>query len=266
MAFVKLFSSITESTIWGEPYALRIVWVTMLAMADRDGVVGSSIPGLARRANVTLEEAQAAVSAFTSPDLFSRTPDDEGRRIETIAGGWRLINYYKYREMQSPEEVREKARLRKQRQRSKQEQSVTSVTKRDSHGSHAIAEAEAEAESGIQGTETLPVKKRSKKKVREAALEFVSAAQAAAFAEFWSNFWLKKDKDSAQMAYIAAVLTQNQHKAVMAGVEAQKAEQLETEPRFRLRGGPWIRGSRWNDEVVRDFRAMSAAERLIASL
>jgi hypothetical protein len=37
--FTKLLSSITDSTIWGESDGVRIVWVTMLAMADRRGRV-----------------------------------------------------------------------------------------------------------------------------------------------------------------------------------------------------------------------------------
>jgi hypothetical protein len=97
ITYTKLFSSITESTIWVEPYATRIVWVSMLAMADRKGRVWASIPGLARRAGVTLEEGEAALERFQQPDKYSRTPDNEGRRIEPIDGGWRLLNYDKYR-------------------------------------------------------------------------------------------------------------------------------------------------------------------------
>ena len=61
--YTKLFSSITESTVWGEPYATRIVWVAMLAMADARGNVYGAVPGLARRANVTLEEVEAALKS-----------------------------------------------------------------------------------------------------------------------------------------------------------------------------------------------------------
>ena len=97
-SFTKLFSSITESTVWCEPLATRVVWITMLAMADRKGRVFASIPGLANRARVGLEETEAALARFLSPDRYSRTPDHEGRRIEPIDGGWRLLNYEKYRE------------------------------------------------------------------------------------------------------------------------------------------------------------------------
>lgn len=97
--FTKLFSSITESTVWGESHATRIVWITMLAMADRKGRVWASVPGLANRARVALEECEYALGRFMEPDGYSRTTDHDGRRIEKIEGGWRLLNYAKYREM-----------------------------------------------------------------------------------------------------------------------------------------------------------------------
>ena len=94
--YTKLFSSITESTVWGEPYSTRIVWVTLLAMADAQGHVYGAIPGLARRANVTLAETEMALGAFFAPDPYSRTQAEDGRRIEAIDGGWRLLNHAKY--------------------------------------------------------------------------------------------------------------------------------------------------------------------------
>lgn len=99
--YTKLFSSITESTIVSEPVATRWLWVTMLAMADAGGCVYGSVPGLARRANITLAETEAALATFYAPDSYSRTKEHEGRRIEDIDGGWRLLNHGKYREMGS---------------------------------------------------------------------------------------------------------------------------------------------------------------------
>lgn len=105
--YTKLFSSITESTVWGESYATRIVWVTLLAMADAQGDVHASIPGLARRGNVTVPEVEDALLSFLSPDAYSRTKDEDGRRIEEIDGGWHLINHGKYSAVRSAEERRE---------------------------------------------------------------------------------------------------------------------------------------------------------------
>lgn len=105
--YTKLFSSITESTVWGEPYATRVIWVAMLAMADARGNVYGSLPGLARRANVTLEEVERALSSFLAPDPYSRTRDEDGRRIDMIDGGWHLINHGKYGAVRNADERRE---------------------------------------------------------------------------------------------------------------------------------------------------------------
>jgi hypothetical protein len=104
--YTKLFSSITESTVWGESYATRIVWVTMLAMADASGDVYGAISGLARRANVTLQEAKTALQSFMAPDPYSRTKDNDGRRVEEIDGGGHLINHGKYKGVRDKDERR----------------------------------------------------------------------------------------------------------------------------------------------------------------
>lgn len=109
-SFTKLFSTITESTVWCEPDRTRLVWICMLAMADAQGRVWGSIPGLANRARVPVEDCRTAIDCFLQPDIDSRTKDFEGRRIEAIDGGWRLLNYLKYRERRDKESARERKR------------------------------------------------------------------------------------------------------------------------------------------------------------
>ncbi len=126
MAYTKLHASIINSTVWRLPHHIRIVWVTMMAMADQDGTVRSSIPGLSDASRVTLPETKDALACFLSPDEHSATPDDEGRRIEVCPGGWRLLNYDLYRERLSEADRRMNASLRQQRFRAKQQRdSVT---------------------------------------------------------------------------------------------------------------------------------------------
>jgi hypothetical protein len=61
-----------------------------------------------------LEECEHALGTFLAPDPYSRTRDHEGRRIEQIDGGWRLLNHAKYRDMQDAEKRREQNRVAKQ--------------------------------------------------------------------------------------------------------------------------------------------------------
>jgi hypothetical protein len=155
MAYTKLFSSIITSTIWSEDDRTRIVWITMLALADKNGEVQGSIPGLARLADVPVEDCEKAVAKFLSPDPYSRTKDDEGRRIEEIDGGWHLLNHGKYRDMASRDEQKEADRIRKARYRDRlkrngkqpdMSQNVRDMSHDVPETLH-IAEADSEADS-----------------------------------------------------------------------------------------------------------------------
>jgi len=123
--YTKLFNSIVTSTIWTEDDKTRIVWITMLAIADQHGEVQASIPGLARVAGVSVEAAETAINKFLSPDSYSRTPDDEGRRIEKIDGGWLLLNHAKYRAMASKEDLKAANVNRQRRYREKLERNAS---------------------------------------------------------------------------------------------------------------------------------------------
>lgn len=147
--FTKLFSSITESTVWCEPDRTRLVWIAMLAMADHAGRVWSSVPGLANRARVPLEDVEIALTTFLSPDSYSRTPDHEGRRIEPIDGGWRLLNHAKYRQIRDEESIKESKRRYISERRAAEKAASVEKSRTESNAvdrGRANAEAEAEAE------------------------------------------------------------------------------------------------------------------------
>ncbi len=117
--YTKLFGSIIASTIWREPNETRIVWITMLAMANKNGVVEASVPGLADMSRVTVDECKEAVKALESPDEYSRTKEHEGRRIRPIDGGWEILNHAKYRAKMGADERREYFRVKKAESRAK---------------------------------------------------------------------------------------------------------------------------------------------------
>lgn len=119
MPYTKLFNSIITSSLWLEPDQTRLVWITMLALADKNGEVQASVPGLARLAGVPLDACQTALAALSAPDPHSRTKIAEGRRIVEIDGGWELINHPKYRKMASEEDKREQNANRQARHRAR---------------------------------------------------------------------------------------------------------------------------------------------------
>lgn len=96
---IPLLKSILDSALWQYDSDTRIVWITMLAMSDRTGYVGASLSGLASRARVPLESARSAVARFSERDDDSSTPDHDGRRIEKVSRGWRILNYSKFSDL-----------------------------------------------------------------------------------------------------------------------------------------------------------------------
>jgi len=117
--YAKLFGSILDSTVWQESLPTKVVWITMLAMKDRNGYVGAAVPGLAKRAGVTVAECEAALKKFLSPDRYSRSTEHEGRRIEVVDGGWTVLNHEKYRQKMSLEDRREYKRQKQAEYRAK---------------------------------------------------------------------------------------------------------------------------------------------------
>ena len=149
MGYTKLFSTIVTSSIWTADDATRIVWITMLAISDKNGEIHAAIPGLARLAGVSLEACEKAVLTFLSPDPYSRTKEDEGRRLEVIDGGWLLINHAKYRRMASDEERKEQSAIRQQRFRDRHAKNNSPVTppSRNNNGKESIVTQESRQKS-----------------------------------------------------------------------------------------------------------------------
>lgn len=143
--YTKLFSSIVASTIWREKKETKIVWITMLAMANANGRVDASVPGLADMARVTVDECAEAIQVLSSPDSWSRSKEFEGRRIEAVDGGWIVLNYGKYRENRDAEIRREQNREAQARfrDRKKVSQSKPEVSRDKPQSAQAEAEAEA---------------------------------------------------------------------------------------------------------------------------
>lgn len=115
----------------------------MLAMADQNGIVNASVGGLARRANLTREECDAALSTLLAPDPDSKSPEHEGRRIEALDGGWLVLNHRAYRDLRTDKQIEVAERQRRFRERHANDAAlpVTDVTR------EAYTEAEEEEET-----------------------------------------------------------------------------------------------------------------------
>lgn len=250
-SYTKLFSSITESTVWSEPLAVRVVWITMLAMSDRYGRVWGSIPGLARRANVTMAECQQALDCFFAPDPHSRTPDNDGRRVEAIGGGWRLLNHEKYREMQDEEARLERNAERQRRfrerhksddvshgtvtERNESNAGVTKVTK-----SNPIADADADADADA-------VNQKKKKKTLSGKPD-----PDAGFSRWYAAYPRHEARGDAEKAW-RGLKPRPAVEVLLAAVEWQRRagclQPREADGRSLIPlPATWLRKARWLDE------------------
>ena len=117
--WTKLHSRIVKSSIWSAPDHVRILWITMLAEANAEGFVDSSVPGLARTANLELSKTEDALEVLQSPDPYS-SDQTSGERIEAVPGGWFIKNHKDYRDVRTKKQELTAARTRKCRARKKQ--------------------------------------------------------------------------------------------------------------------------------------------------
>ncbi len=108
--YTKLFSDIITSTIWQEPNDCRVLWITMLALKDRDNICRATVPALAKLSGISIEEAEGYLHQFQQPDKYSRSQEHEGRRIAPHEGGWLIINGEKYQEKLNAADRREQVR------------------------------------------------------------------------------------------------------------------------------------------------------------
>lgn len=206
MTFTKLFSSITASTIWAEPDHTRLVWITMLAMADQRGRVWASIPGLANMARVTIEKCEEALGALSSPDKYSRTKEHEGRRIEEIDGGWRLLNHAKYREIRDEESIKQSKRDYINKRRAAER--VENVEQRRTE-SNTVERSRANTEAYTEAYTEEEKKKNTKRVPRLTVQDLVSAGVDENHARDWMEIRRLKKQPLTQTAW-AAVKTESE--------------------------------------------------------
>ena len=143
--FTKLHKSILTSSIWSENDKTRIMWITMLASANANGLVIGTIPGMAALARMNKDDAQKAIERLCKPDKYSKTRKHGGARIIKCNQGWSIVSYRKHRVSRDPEKRKLQNRDAQRRYREKQRHK-NKPTISQSQPESAQAEAEAEAD------------------------------------------------------------------------------------------------------------------------
>jgi len=148
--FAKIFSQIFDSTI-ARDHAVRHVFMDLLVLADRDGVVDMTLDAISRRTNVPEQIVMHAINELSRPDTNSRSNEEHGSRIALLDShrewGWQIVNYDHYRNLVDEESRRAYFRDKKRDQRKRSKTSPRVQIVRDSPDLSTQAEAEAEAEA-----------------------------------------------------------------------------------------------------------------------
>lgn len=106
-----LHRSTLFSSLWDESTETRIVWITMLLMADEDGNVYESNEEIAQKARVSDVHVRDAINRLNKPDPASKNRVHDGRRLLLLEDCVRIVNYRLYNhETMAKERLRERNR------------------------------------------------------------------------------------------------------------------------------------------------------------
>jgi hypothetical protein len=99
--YTPVFDSVFQGTLCGR-WPDTGVWLCLLALADRDGRIDSTIPYISAVTGIPAQTLTECIDRFMAPDPASRTQADDGRRLVLIDAarqwGWVVVNHGKYRE------------------------------------------------------------------------------------------------------------------------------------------------------------------------
>jgi hypothetical protein len=111
----KLFEQMYDGTL-AENWKALITFQQMIILCDDSGIVDLTPSAISRRTGIPLEHIESGIETLESEDPYSRTPDENGRRIARLDDhrpwGWRIINHQKYKQMASYEDKKKADRMR----------------------------------------------------------------------------------------------------------------------------------------------------------
>jgi hypothetical protein len=149
--FTKLDKNFCESSILAHGPEVAGIWAYLLAAAGSSGSVTATVPAMAGVFRTTEDRIMAILTVLEQPDPWSRTPDNDGRRIRIERDPeWQivLLNHSKYRSKDHTAADRQRRHRRKPVTR---DVTVSRVTGRDRRD---VTQAEAEADTDRRKTDS----------------------------------------------------------------------------------------------------------------
>ncbi len=138
----KIFDSIYDGTL-AEDWRALITFQQFIVLCDADGFVDMTPLAISKRTGIPIEHIKAGIEILEKTDKYSRTPDQEGRRIELIdlhrPWGWHIVNHKYYRDLRVKEDRKEYMKsYMTDRRKQKSLQKLTEVNKVNSKQSLAM--------------------------------------------------------------------------------------------------------------------------------
>ena len=111
----KIFEQIYDSTLREDPI-IRLVFMDMIVLADKDGIVDITQEALSARTNIKTDDIYRAIEKLSQKDPRSRSKKDDGARIKLLDDhrdwGWEIVNYEHYLKKGSYEHKKKQDRER----------------------------------------------------------------------------------------------------------------------------------------------------------
>lgn len=153
----KIFAKMYEGTLYGQWEAL-VTFQQMIVLCDADGMIDMTPQAIASRTSIPLHIIEKGIKILEAPDPYSRTPDQEGRRIELIDAhrpwGWHLVNHAKYTALQDADTVRAQTRERVRKHRA----AKAGVTVTDGNGQKRHTDIDTNTDKDIKSKSTVRLK------------------------------------------------------------------------------------------------------------
>ena len=152
--YAKVFQQIFHSSI-SQDYVTRHVFMDLLVLADRDGIVDMTPESISAVTRVPLHVITQALHDLSQPDLNSRSQEEEGRRIVLLDShrnwGWQIVNHTKYKLITDDDGRKAYFREYKRRQR---QQHMSKTVKDKERQSKKITQVEVEVDVDVEAHKT----------------------------------------------------------------------------------------------------------------
>ena len=155
--YTKIFRSIYDGTL-ADNWKALVTFQQLLILSNEEGVVDMTLSAIARTTGLPMDILQEGIRFLEQPDPQSRSHEDEGRRILRMEAhrdwGWLLVNFKKYRQLQTREHKLEADRVRIAKKRASQ--ADVARCREVSHVVADVAHTDTEAYTDTKKKPTLP--------------------------------------------------------------------------------------------------------------